>query len=128
MKLFSFVKVRRLRTRKRSHRAELRKYSELTRKLVHERLTYWNQFYDFKYNRVAIRAQRTRWGSCSSKGNLNFNYKLALLSPELLDYVIVHELCHLGEFNHSDKFWELVSKALPNYREYKDELRRVRML
>ena len=68
---------------------------------------------------------KTRWGSCSKKGTLNFNYKIALLSPELRDYIIVHELCHLGEFNHSSKFWLLVEKTVPNYKTLRKQIKQI---
>jgi hypothetical protein len=93
--------------------------------LIHERLTHWSAFYNLTYNRVAIRDQGTRWGSCSKKGNLNFNYRLAFLKGELLDYVIVHELCHLLEFNHGPDFWNHVERAIPDYRERRAELKLV---
>lgn len=67
------------------------------------------------YGRITIRAQRTRWGSCSSKGNLNFNVLLMLCPPEVLDYVVVHELCHRLEMNHSSRFWKEVERVLPDY-------------
>src|SRR3989344_4069238 len=92
------------------------KFKEHARRIVISRLEYLNQVYNFKYNRVAIRNQRSRWGSCSKKGSLNFNYKLAFLPEKLMDYVIAHELCHLKEFNHSKNFWELVSLTVPNHR------------
>jgi predicted metal-dependent hydrolase len=90
---------------------------------ITERLTILNQkFYNFKYNKVTVKNQKTRWGSCSSKGNLNFNYKILFLSPKIKDYIICHELCHLKEFNHSNKFWRLVAKSTPNYIEITNEL------
>lgn len=70
-----------------------------------------------EYARVAIRNTRSRWGSCSSRKNLNFNYKLLDLAPELRDYVIVHELCHLKELHHGKAFWELIGKIVPDPRE-----------
>ena len=112
-----------IKNRKR-HFAEHR---EKARILVRERLAYFNQSYHFKWKRIAIRNQRARWGSCSRKGNLNFNYKLALLPSHLSDYIIVHELCHLGELNHSAKFWKLVAKTIPNHRILRKELRKVGM-
>lgn len=97
--------------------AEYRQYKEAARTLVEARLAYFNRFYNFEINRISIKKQKTRWGSCSRKGNLNFNYKIALLPNELSDYIIVHELCHLGQFNHSAKFWRLVAKMFPDYQE-----------
>ena len=69
--------------------------------------------------RVTIREQKTRWGSCSRKGNLNFNWKLIRAPQEALDYVVVHELCHLYEFNHSPGFWRMVESVLPDYGQWK---------
>jgi len=92
--------------------------------IVKDRIEYFNTFYNFKWNRIVIRNQKTRWGSCSRKGNLNFNYKIALLPPESADYIIVHELCHLGEFNHSQKFWDLVAKTIPDYLTIRKDLRK----
>jgi predicted metal-dependent hydrolase len=89
---------------------------------VQRRLRELNVAYGFTYNRVTVRNQRTRWGSCSAKGNLSFHYKVVLLPPHLADYVLVHELCHLKEFNHSRKFWDLVRQTIPNPVEYKKEL------
>jgi predicted metal-dependent hydrolase len=108
-------------------RARYKKHKEEARELVSRRLDYWNQFYNFSWGRVSIRDQKTRWGSCSKKGNLNFTYKLALLSPELADYVIVHELCHLREFNHSKNFWDLVARAIPDHKEKRKALKNHRL-
>ncbi len=100
-------------------------HKEKTRQLVLSRLVYFNQFYGFKYNRVAIRNQRKCWGSCTSLKNLNFSYKLLFLPPHLQDYIIVHELCHLQELNHGKQFWLLVSAQMPEYKQHIQELRSV---
>jgi len=80
-----------------------------------------------KYNRVAIRNQRGRWGSCTSRRNLNFNYRILDLAPELRDYIIVHELCHLKELHHGKAFWDLVSLAIPQARELNRQARKMRI-
>ncbi|NTW75727.1 MAG: M48 family metallopeptidase, partial [Candidatus Moranbacteria bacterium] len=77
-----------------------------------------------EYGSVSVRDQKTRWGSCSGKGNLSFNWKLLLLPEPMADYVVVHELCHLKEFNHSSRFWELVERSIPNARHIARELRK----
>lgn len=81
------------------------------------RVAYFARQAGVDYGRITIRSQKTRWGSCSSKGNLNFNCLLMLTPPEVIDYVVVHELCHRKEMNHSRAFWEEVAKILPGYRE-----------
>jgi len=96
--------------------AAYKKHKETARELVHRKLTEHNAHYALAFGKVAIRNQRTRWGSCSKKGNLNFHYRIALLPEHLADYVIVHELCHLAEFNHSKKFWSLVAQTIPDHR------------
>lgn len=95
---------------------------EKARDLVTGRLNYFNTFYGYKWNRIAIKNTKRRWGSCSKKGNLNFCYKIVFLPTEIADYVIVHELCHLGQFNHSKMFWELVSRTLPDFRMTRKKL------
>lgn len=92
---------------------------------IQERLEYYNTFYNYRWNKISVRSQKTRWGSCSQKGNLNFNYKIALLPEDLANYIIVHELCHLKAFNHSRFFWDLVAKTIPDHRKKRQELRRV---
>lgn len=95
---------------------ELKALREKACILVTERVQYYAPLIGVTYNQIAIRAQYTRWGSCSSKGNLNFNCLLALVPMEVLDYVVVHELCHRKELNHSERFWNEVAKILPDYR------------
>lgn len=91
--------------------------------LAQRRALYLNQHYAFTYHKISIRDQKTRWGSCSKKGNLSFSYKIALLPEHLADYIIVHELCHLGSFDHSKKFWDLVAKTIPHHKALRKELR-----
>jgi len=91
-------------------------HKEYSREIITKRLEYYASEYNFTYNRIAIKNTTTRWGSCSSLRNLNFNYKLAFLSQELLDYVVVHELCHLRHMNHSKDYWAEVEKILPEYK------------
>lgn len=91
--------------------------------LIQERLEHFNTHYRLKYGKVTVRDSRTRWGSCSKKGNLNFSYKLVHLSPELCDYVVVHELAHLKHFDHSPEFWATVAETIPSYKALRRELR-----
>lgn len=98
-------------------------HRERARELVTERLQHWNTIYGCTYHRVAIRNQVTRWGSCSSRGNLNFNYRILFLPQHLIDYIVVHELCHLIELNHSPAFWAQVARTVPDYASCVLELR-----
>ncbi len=100
-------------------------YKEAARQVVHERLEYWAPYCGVTYHRVAIRDTRRSWGSCSERGNLNFSYKLLFLSPCLRDYIIVHELCHRIELNHSPNFWREVERVLPDYRARRRALRQL---
>ncbi len=68
-------------------------------------------------NRIVIKDQKTRWGSCSSKGNLNFNWRIIMAPPVIIDYIVVHEMCHLVHLNHSQEFWNLVGEILPDYKD-----------
>lgn len=96
---------------------ELQELATQAMKLIPQKVHYYAQIIGVTYGRVTIRNQRTRWGSCSGKGNLNFNCLLLLMPEEVLDYVVVHELCHRKEMNHSARFWEEVEKILPDYRQ-----------
>lgn len=108
----------------RERRALYEKHKEEARELISRRLEYFNNAYGLSWGRVSIRNQKTRWGSCSKKKNLNFHFKLALVPEPLADYVVVHELCHLKEFNHSKKFWELVALTIPDHQARRRELRK----
>lgn len=86
-------------------------------KVIPERVEYFAKVIGVTYGKITVRNQKTRWGSCSSKGNLNFNCLLMLTPLEVIDYVVVHELCHRKEMNHSKAFWAEVEKVIPNYKE-----------
>lgn len=88
-----------------------------------ERLRICNQHYGFTYGRVSIKGQKSRWGSCSKLGNLNFNWRLLLAPMAVLDYVMMHELCHLKELNHGPRFWKLVARGCPEYAAHRRWLR-----
>lgn len=110
-----------LKTGKREY--ERRKVEALA--FVRERVAYWNRLYGFSYGAISVRNQKTRWGSCSKSGNLSFNWRLVLLPPEMADYVVVHELCHLAQFDHSAAFWNLVARAVPDHRDIRRRMKRI---
>ena len=85
---------------------------------IPQRVKYYAERIGVGYGRITVRNQRTRWGSCSAKGNLNFNCLLMLAPPQVLDSVVVHELCHRKEMNHSKRFYELVLSVFPEYRKW----------
>lgn len=101
-----------------SQRAALtQRYIAAAREYFPKRAAYFRQFTGGTYNRITIRDQKTRWGSCSARGTLSFNWRLMLAPPAILDYVVVHELCHLTHMNHSPAFWQAVEAVYPDYRE-----------
>ncbi len=102
-----------------------RQYRKIALDLAQARMEYFNQFYGFEWKKITIRNQKRRWGSCSRAGNISLKYKIALLPAHLADYVIVHELCHLGEFNHSKAFWNLVARTIPDHLKRRQEMRRI---
>jgi len=104
-------------------RAQYEKYKEEARVFCTERVAHWAKVMNVQYNRIAIKHMKTRWGSCSSKRNLNFNYKIIFLSDVQADYLIVHELAHLFEMNHSKNFWNIVQKYIPSYKVLRRQLR-----
>ncbi|WP_460644983.1 M48 family metallopeptidase [Lacrimispora brassicae] len=99
-------------------------YKQEARRYLAEKTARWSAVMKVDYGRIAIRNQATRWGSCSARGNLNFNWRLVLLPEELADYVVVHELAHRIHMNHSHRFWEVVERELPDYRLRRRELKR----
>ena len=103
--------------------AEKKYYRNLAREVLGARTGYYARKMGVTYGRISIREQKTRWGSCSSAGNLNFNWKLVLMPPELLDYVVVHELAHRKEMNHSPRFWAIVERELPDYCNRREKLK-----
>ncbi len=103
--------------------AERKALAERAAAILPARAAHFAPMVGVSYQRIAIRAQRTRWGSCSSQGNLNFNCLLVLCPPEVLDYVVIHELCHRKELNHSPRFWAEVEKYCPDYLQQKKWLK-----
>lgn len=93
--------------------------------LAKKKVLMWNSFYNFDHGRITVRQVTSRWGSCSSKGNLSFSYKIVFLPEALQDYLVVHELCHLVEMNHSKNFWDLVARAIPNFKEARKQLKNI---
>ena len=92
-------------------------YKKTAREYITDRVNLYCNILNIKYNKIFIKSQKTRWGSCSAKNNLNFNWKVILTPKEYIDYLIIHEVCHLIELNHSKKFWILVKQLDPNYKE-----------
>ncbi|MBP9711354.1 MAG: M48 family metallopeptidase [Candidatus Pacebacteria bacterium] len=94
---------------------------------MHSRLVHFNAHYNVPLRKVFIKNLKSRWGSCSSRGNLNFNYKILFLPPAVADYIVAHELCHLKHFNHSVEFWALVAETVPHYKQMRAQLRKTHL-
>lgn len=103
---------------------ELRELAARAREFIPERVRLYAPRIGVKFGRITIRNQRSKWGSCSSKGNLNFNCLLMLAPPEVIDSVVVHELCHLKEMNHSPRFYAEVKRVFPDYDRWNDWLKK----
>ena len=99
--------------------AQEKELRERAKSVLAQRTAYFARQIGVTYGRITVRDQKTRWGSCSQTGNLNFNFRLILAPPEVLDYVVVHELCHRRQMNHSTQFWQEVAQVLPDYRKRK---------
>ena len=116
----------RMRRRTAPYRSAVRE----ARKMAEARVARFGAYYEARHGvrhaRVSIRKQKTRWGSASTRGTLSFNYRIVFLPSELADYIVVHELCHLKEMNHSARFWALVVETVPDWRERRKALRRYR--
>lgn len=141
--------LKHLKSRRKAGTASFNKYKVDAKRMIEERIRFLNNGYGvgeneqnisaehlygvigkphFFVRKVFIKNQKTRWGSCSKTGNLNFNYRLIHLSSDLVDYIIIHELCHLIEFNHSIRFWNLVGVHCPNYKKLVAELRKIKFV
>ena len=96
---------------------EIKQFTAKAKIDIPKRVEYYAKQIGVKYNKITIRCQHTRWGSCSSKGNLNFNCLLVLLPDEIIDSIVVHELCHLKQMNHSARFYAEIDKVFPNYKQ-----------
>jgi len=92
-------------------------YKQEAKKTLSERTHYYAQKYGFSFKKINITSAKTRWGSCSTRGSINFTWRLIMVPLEMIDYVIIHELVHTKIPNHSQKFWEMVEKFLPDYRK-----------
>ena len=101
---------------------EIRAMADRALAVIPDRVAWFAPLVGVSYGRVTIRNQRSKWGSCSSKGNLNFNCVLMLAPPEVVDYIVVHELCHRKEMNHSPRFWAEVGRVIPDYRRHRQWL------
>jgi predicted metal-dependent hydrolase len=93
--------------------------------LARGKVSFWAEKLNYQYGDVRVKQLKSRWGSCSSKGDLTFNYKVLFLEGNLQDYVIVHELCHIKQPNHSQKFWNLVERSLPNYEKMRSAIKTI---
>lgn len=99
-------------------------HKEAARILITQKINKLNLVYKYSFAKISIKNQKRRWGSCSHKGNLNFNYKILFLPDHLAEYIVAHELCHLKQFNHSAAFWQLVAETIPDYKMCRQQLKK----
>lgn len=107
----------------RRNRRQYLKMREAARAMINARLCHFAPRVGVTLRKVFVKNHKSRWGSCSEKGNLNFNYKIIFLPPAVADYIIVHELCHLRQFDHSSEFWAYVEALIPNHHTLRRQLR-----
>ena len=100
-----------------------KRYRDAATDYIPKRVAYYHEFTGGNYQKITIRDQKTRWGSCSANGTLSFSFRLMMAPPRVLDYVVVHELCHLTHMNHSKDFWNMVQSILPDYKEHRKWLK-----
>lgn len=100
-----------------------KRYRNKARARFEARVAYFHPLTGGNYTSITVRDQKSRWGSCSSRGTLSFNYRLIFAPSAVLDYVVVHELCHLTHMNHSKDFWNMVASVMPDYKIHKNWLR-----
>ncbi len=117
------VEETRGRTILRIRRADIPSLKKQALTLAQARAEYFAAYYGVSYKKISVRAQKSRWGSCSEKANLSFNYKIAVLDPRLADYIVVHEICHIRQFDHSKAFWALVALQFPDHVALREQLR-----
>lgn len=108
-------------------KGDYEKYKEQARAIIKIQLEKINSHYKFEYKNISIRDQKTRWGSCSARKNLSFNYKVVFIPEKFIAYIVAHELCHLTEMNHGPNFWRLVNETIPDYKNIQKELHTLRI-
>lgn len=100
-------------------------YKFLAKDYIIKRVEYYLDYFEEKPQSIKIKKQKTRWGSCSFKNNLNFNYKIIMARKQIVDYLVIHEMCHMKHKNHSTEFWNTVKEILPDYKSLKEELKAI---
>ncbi|WP_129596474.1 M48 family metallopeptidase [Anaerophilus nitritogenes] len=98
-------------------------YAQKALEKIVDRINYFQKYFEVMPNKITMKNQKTRWGSCSSKRNLNFNFRIIMAPSEVIDYLVVHEMCHLVHMNHSKQFWELVESIIPDYKKRREWLK-----